>query len=212
MRSIIHVLSTELFGASLTLDAFPVKKHLTGIGMSDWGEYARRLSKKFNYRNTFYHKEPRLDITNLYDQELESYDFVISSDVFEHVVPPVGKAFHNLYKIMRPGGVCIFTVPYTLSGTTVEHFPDLFDYVISERENNYYLRNATKAGNEQIFDSLVFHGGPGSTLEMRVFSQQSLLECCHAAGFSSTVIYGEPFFKFGIYWPQPWSLPMALRR
>src|SRR3712207_6181027 len=62
-RSVIHVLSMELFGESLALPDFPMSSSITGIGMSDWHGYAMSLAHKFDYRNTFYHKGPKLDIT-----------------------------------------------------------------------------------------------------------------------------------------------------
>ena len=34
--------------------------------------------------------------------------------------------------------------------------------------------NWTADGRIETFDDLVFHGGPGSTLEMRVFSEDAL--------------------------------------
>ena len=56
--------------------------------------------------------------------------FIISSDVFEHIPPPTSKAFSNLYKILRPCGIVILTVPYKSFGETIEHFPNLFNYEI----------------------------------------------------------------------------------
>jgi len=44
-RSIIHILSIELFGKSLTLPEFPYDKQISGIGMSDWIGYAKNLEK-----------------------------------------------------------------------------------------------------------------------------------------------------------------------
>ena len=79
---------------------FPLSKELKGIGMSDTGEYPNYLEKKFSYQNTFYHKEPRLDITDISDREEEKYNFIISADVFEHLNPPVSKAFVNTKKLL----------------------------------------------------------------------------------------------------------------
>src|SRR5688572_25877901 len=64
-RSIISVLSTELFGQNLALPDFPNRPDIRGIGMTDWGVYASQLAKKFTYTNTFYHTEPKLDITSI---------------------------------------------------------------------------------------------------------------------------------------------------
>lgn len=210
-RSIIHVLSIELFGESLALPDFPTRPDLTGIGMSDWEGYAIPLAHKFNYRNTHYHKEPKLDITSG-DPVLEgTLDFIISSDVFEHVAPPVSTAFENVRKLLKPDGVLIFTVPYGKEDETMEHFPDLHDYQIVQQDDDHVLKNTTKDGVVQTFNQLVFHGGPGATLEMRQFSELPLIEQFKAAGLDSVKIYKAPNFDYGIYWSVDWSLPMAAR-
>jgi SAM-dependent methyltransferase len=168
----------ELFGKSLALPDFPVRHDITGIGMSDWGGYAKPLAGKLNYKNTYYHREPKLDIAaSTIDHALQgTLDFIVCSDVFEHVAPPISTAFENLRKLLKPSGVVIFSVPYGKAGKTVEHFPDLYDYEIVERDGRYVLKNTTKEGVRQTFEHVVFHGGPGAVLEMRQFSESSLLD------------------------------------
>jgi len=78
MRSIIHLLSLELFAESIPLSDFPFQPSLKGIGMSDWDGYAEPLAKKLGYTNTFYHKEPRLDITAIDPDSERTLDFIIS--------------------------------------------------------------------------------------------------------------------------------------
>ncbi len=108
-----------------------------------------------------------MDITDL-DPTLEGqFDFIISSDVFEHVAPPISMAFENVRKLLKPDGVLIFSVPYSKNQETVEHFPGLHNYRIVEAEGHYTLRNITRDGVLQIFENPVFHGGACSTLEMR---------------------------------------------
>ncbi len=85
LRSIIAALSLELFGEIKTIPEMPERKDLAGIGLSDFRVYARPLRKKFSYTNTFYHRRPRLDIMKLKDELKGTADFVISSEVFEHV-------------------------------------------------------------------------------------------------------------------------------
>ena len=68
-----------------------------------------------------------------------------------------------------------------------EHFPDLYDYSIAQLKNDWVLVNRTRDGRLETFDKLVFHGGPGSTLEMRVFSERTLKQMlvdqiCQASG------------------------------
>ncbi len=210
-RAIINVLSLELFGKSLVIADFPTRLDIVGIGMSDHDEYSRRLQQKLGYNNTYYHQEPMLDITSI-DPALEgTLDFIISSDVYEHIPPPVSIAFINARKLLKPNGVFIFTVPYTKEAKTIEHFPHLYHYEILKKNDISILRNITKEGTEQVFDNLVFHGGPGLTIEMRVFSESSLKEEFTKAGFNNIKVYSEPYFDYGIYWEDDLSLPIAAR-
>jgi len=212
MRAIIHMLSMELFGKSIVLKDYPVRQDIKGVGMSDWEVYAKVLSKKLDYSNTFYHQEPKLDITDISEDMCESMDFIISSDVYEHVLYPVSRAFDNTRRLLKEKGVFIFTVPYTKEGgSTVEHFGELHDFEIINNNGNYLLKDIDVAGNERIFQDLVFHGGPGSTLEMRVFSEESLMDEFKKSGFNRVKVYNEPYMKYGIYWDVDWSLPMAAR-
>lgn len=210
-RAVINALSIMLFKKSLCITDFPVRPDIAGIGMSDWEGYALPLAKKLDYKNTYYHKEPVLDITSPRHELEGTLDFVISSDVFEHIAPPVSKAFENVRRLLKPGGAFIFTVPYIKEGVTIEHFPDLHEYKIMRSDFDYVLKNTAKDGREQIFDKLSFHGGPGVTLEMRVFSESSLIEECRKAGFARTIIFNEPCFEHGIYWHHDNSLPMAAK-
>lgn len=208
MRSVIHALSIVLFGESLALPDFPARPDVRAIGLSDWNGYAIPLAQKLHYTNTFYHKEPRLDITSI-DPALENtLDVLISSDVFEHVAPPVSLAFQNAYKLLKPGGTLILTVPYTLDAETVEHFPDLYRYKVSSVENRRLLHNTTRDGREQTFEQLVFHGGAGETLEMRIFSLDGLSRELKGAGFCGLTILDGPGFQHGIYTKDNWSLPI----
>jgi hypothetical protein len=210
-RAMIHVLSRELFGQSLALPDFPRRPELVGMGMSDWEGYAGLLAQRLSYTNTYYHREPRLDITAIDPARAGTLDFLIASDVFEHIAPPVSRAFENARRLLKPTGVLVFSVPYTKAGATVEHFPDLHDYRIVEEGGRQVLRNTTREGVLQVFRDLVFHGGGGATLEMRVFSESSLLDDVRRAGFGRVTIYRDPDFDHGIFWSEDWSLPLAAR-
>ncbi|MFO1323107.1 MAG: methyltransferase domain-containing protein [Burkholderiales bacterium] len=208
-RAMAYLVTKEVLGRPLPLPEVPVHKEIAGIGLSDAESYARPLAEKFDYENTFYHTEPRLDIAAIDPPRVGRYDFVIASDVFEHVVPPVALAFANARRLLKPGGKFIFTVPFTLDADTREHYPDLHDWSIAERDGTWTLTNRTRDGCAQTFTDLVFHGGPGSTLEMRLFSRAALEREFAHAGFSRVRIADEPYLPFGIHWPEPWSVPMV---
>jgi SAM-dependent methyltransferase len=121
----------------------------------------------------------------------------------------VEKAFANLRRLLKPGGLLVFTVPFAMQGDTVEHFPDLHQYSIENRGGTYVLVNTTADGRCEEHANLVFHGGPGSTLELRLFSESSLRRNLEGAGFGRIAFHREPCFKWGIYWKAPWSVPIT---
>jgi hypothetical protein len=209
LRSIIHLLSLSLLGKSIPLREFPDDKNIKGIGMSDFIPYARILASKLNYTNTYYHQEPRFDVTKISPELFNSLDFIISSEVFEHIASPVSIAFDNVYKVLKKHGKFIFTVPFVLEGETIEHFPDLHNYHIYSDENGYKMDNEKANGEKETFDKLIFHGGPGATLEMRIFSRNGVVQELNKARFADIHIMEENCIEYGIYWQQKWSLPIV---
>jgi SAM-dependent methyltransferase len=201
-----------LFGAALALPDFPTLKGLRGLGMSDSTELAKRLAEKFDYTNTFYHQAPRFDVTQVSPNDVGRYDFIVSSEVMEHVPTPVERAFENLSRMLKPDGLLLLTAPYTLDGKTVEHFPQLHQYALAAPGGRTVLVNRREDGSLETFENLVFHGGGGSTLEMRVFSEQSLCEALRAAGIDSVQVASSDVPEFGVEHAETWSLPIAARK
>jgi SAM-dependent methyltransferase len=210
-RSVIHALSCELFGVSLAIDDFPHRFDLQGMGLSDWDGYSDRLASRLSYRNSFLHKPPVLDIVEGAHELEDSLDFVIASEVFEHVDPPVSTAMRTVVRLLKPGGTFILTVPYGDGAFTHEHFPTLHEYSIEGEGEHTTLRNVRPDGSVEVFEDLRFHGGPGSTLEMRFFARRALMLELLTAGFDSLSFYG-PVRSRGIYWEESdWGLPIAAR-
>lgn len=212
LRSLAWLISDELFGLPMVFPDFPTIKSWTAIGMSDVKDFAKPLQEKFSYTNTYYHAPPVFDITKPDPQMECKFDFIISSEVLEHVPVPVEAAFDTLYRMLKPNGVLFLTVPYSLEATTIEHFPELHDFSVTALKDRWVLVNRTRDGRLQTFDDLVFHGGPGSTLEMRVFNESTLRRILSEAGFESIRIRGESYPEFGILPDNPWSLPIAARK
>lgn len=210
-RALVHVLSSELFGRSLALPDFPASLAIRGAGMSDWDGLVRGLAAKFSYTNTYYHRAPKLDITDPDPRWLGALDFLICSEVFEHVAPPISRAFANARRLLRPGGVLVFSAPYGLQVETLEHFPDLHHYELFKRDGGTWLRNRTRAGEVQEFRNLIFHGGPGTTLEMRRFALDALLAEFERAGFAPPRVWGDDALGWGIHWSDRLSLPISAR-
>jgi SAM-dependent methyltransferase len=209
-------LSMELFGIRLSLADFPRVKSWRGLGTSDSSQYANRLGEVFDYRNTFYDREPRFDLGKLDpedpSQQPNQYDFILSSEVLEHVAPPVHEAFRNAYNLLKPGGVLVLTVPYHLD-EPMEHFPDLHEYGLAEIGNRMVLVNRTRAGEMQVREDLSFHrSGSEKALEMRIFTEEMLRNALAVAGFGSVKVHAANYRPFGIVPAESWALPIAARK
>lgn len=93
-----------------------------------------------------------------------------------------------------------------MSGPTTEHFPELNDWKILQREGEYVLEDKSKDGTVSVFTDLIFHGGPGQTIELRVFSINALRENFEKAGFHKIEVLETNVPEFGLFYPEKWSL------
>jgi methyltransferase family protein len=211
-RAIARLVVRELTGRDCALPDLPRSKQWRGLGLSDAEAYADLFAAKFDYVNTHFHTEPRLDIANADVARYGGRDFIVASDVFEHVAPPVARAFACARALLNESGKLIFTVPFSLDPDTVEHFPELHDWSVVECEGRWRLENRTIDGHTTTHENLIFHGGLGATLEMRLFSQAALVREFERAGFSRVRIAAESCLPFGIHWPMPWSVPIVAYR
>ena len=142
-------------------------------------------------------------------EDFGKYDFIISSDVFEHVPPPSITAFKGAINLLKPGGALILTVPFSNEEETIEHFPDLNDYkVVQFQDDEFILVNRDVNGGYKVYENLVFHGGPGTTLEMRVFCRKDITQKFKDAGFQTFEYFDSDVSQYGILHKVNWSLPM----
>lgn len=211
-RALAALVSSEIFGLPMPLPEFPPLKGIRAIGMSDSPALAARLAEKFDYTNTFYHQSPFFDLTQPGHRDFGRYDFILSSEVLEHVPPPMEAAFATLARLLKPDGLLLMTTPYRIDGMTEEHFPELYQYTLASPGGRTMLVNRRRDGTVETFENLVFHGGCGSTLELRVFTEPSLREMLTGAGFASVHAATESYPEFGVEHSETWSLPMAARK
>jgi hypothetical protein len=210
LRAMMNALSVELFGLPLLLADFPVLKSIRGLGLSDNRECATVWADKFDYRNTFYHQEPRLDVTRAgSDEDHGAYDFILAGEIFEHVPPSVDDTLTNVRSLLKPDGFLVLTVPYSTEATTREHFPMMKDYRVVSVGEHVALLNRTAAGEWQVFDDVVFHGGDGSTLEVRLFSEAGLTDALSTAGFGRVQYMTDEHPPFGILHEGSWGVPIV---
>lgn len=175
------------------------------IGISDGYLLAKSISKIYGswYVNYNYTAEPKLDIKNIPREKFGTADFIICSEVLEHVSPPVSEAFEGLYKLLRENGVLILSVPHgDQYSNHLEHYPINLAYALDETDP-LKLIGTDERGDNFVFDNLTFHGGEGFTVEFRVFSERSLIENLKTAGFSTWASVKNNRI-IGAVW-EPWS-------
>jgi SAM-dependent methyltransferase len=208
-RAVVLALSRALFGSDLTLPEFPTLKSLRGFGLSDSDVYSEPLERRFSYTNTFYHRDPGFDLLRPDKREFGRYDFVICSDVLEHVSEPISVAFATLAKLLKPSGVLVLTVPYSLAPETIEHFPFLAESVLAEVNDRTVLVGRTESGEYRVFEDLHFHGGTGATLERRIFSDHDIRAALTTAGFIHVRMDTVGSRAYGVCFVNPCSLPIV---
>jgi len=211
LRSVLLVLSRALFDADLPLVEFPTLKSIRGIGISDSEVYASGLEQAFSYHNTYFHKEPKFDLREPDEREFGKYDFVVCSEVLEHVAPPVDRAFETLARLLTPTGILILTLPYSIDATTIEHFPGSAEFALVEINDKTILVSGDQE-TYRVFDQLSFHGGHGSTVEMRLFSESDIRKRLFSAGLADVRIGTKSSKEFGVVFSGPCSLPITASR
>jgi SAM-dependent methyltransferase len=186
LREVVAAVSREILGTQAPARDWPVRDDLVGIGFSDSEIYSPYLARATSYTNTWFHQDPRVDVTDLASFAGRRYDFAVCSDILEHVPAPADGAFGNLFAILNPGGTLVFNVPMR-DGRTVEHYPELTTFDTFEESNGWALSGTRPDGSEFRANGVVFHGGPGTTAEMRIFGRDDVRRLLDEAGFVEVV-------------------------
>lgn len=212
ISALVHLACEIIHGDCTPLDEQPVRKDFMILGLSDSPVFAGRFAEKYSYTNTFFHKEPVLDITRPGVGHLGRYDLLISSEVFEHVTGPSPTAFAGAFSVLKPGGHLLLTVPFVNVGEDREHYQGVIGYTARRMaEGGWVAELEFEDGSFRTDHSAIFHGGPGLTLEMRLFNRKRLLEELAGAGFVDIVVHDENMPQFGINWG-PASRPVTARK
>jgi SAM-dependent methyltransferase len=82
--------------------------------------------------------------------EDNSFDWVLHSETLEHV-PDFQSAWGEIYRVLKPGGVCIFTIPIVLDGrksrkrarlvdgVVIHHLPASYHGLVGEEKSDYLV-------------------------------------------------------------------------
>jgi SAM-dependent methyltransferase len=169
-RAVMHVLGEVIGTAGLPVFSWPSRKDLVILESSARGPHPVMLADKFDYYGTEFNPEkiasaPRsyADFQSLHYAD-GTFDLVIASDVFEHIRDD-HKAFREIYRVLKPGGSLILTVPYN------HDQPATIQRVDTAGKTDVHLLEPE------------YHGGGGQTLAYRNYGRD-LLSLIRGAGFS----------------------------
>ncbi len=93
------------------------------------------------------------------------------------------------------------SIPGALSGTASVPIVPLGDTAV--------LINRRRDGSLEITDELLFHGGPGATLEMRQLSPGELREKLLASGFRGVEFLNDDLPRIGVFFDPEVSQPLV---
>lgn len=207
-RQIAHCVTLGMLGQSVPLPSVD-RKDVRGVGLSDANTITGALATAFSYTNSYYHQQPLLDICAPAPHWIGSVNFLVSSDVFEHVPNPVAKAFSGAYDVLQDNGLLVLTVPFDDRPGTTEHFPDIMAFETISFDGEWLLIGKQADGRFQVHQDPVFHGGPGTTVEMRFFGLTDLIENLRNAGFVDIHVHTDPVVEYGIFPPHQQGLPIT---
>jgi Methyltransferase domain len=118
-RSILRTFARHRARSIADVVTEPEFRRLTIFEPGDRGPFRRYFKKLDRYSWSIYDPSARPgekrdgvaceDLMNL-SFERESIDLVVTSDIFEHVRHPE-RGFAEVYRVLRPGGAHIFTIP-----------------------------------------------------------------------------------------------------
>ncbi|WFU12350.1 hypothetical protein QA646_20790 (plasmid) [Rhizobium sp. CB3090] len=184
-RGVVKAVQQFVFkDATRPLNIQPPIPNIRGIGMSDWRGYADEFSRICDFQNTYYHMEPFLDVTDaISSTNYTDLDFVVCSEVLEHVLGPVTNSLQNIFGMLKSGGILVLTVPSLEGYETIEHYPHLQSFEIVHTGGLYSIVNRRPDGAIEHYVNPAFHGGPGTVLEMRIFGEGDLLSMLRHVGF-----------------------------
>lgn len=187
-RMVIHILGEVLGFSCLPLIKWPRNPQLRILETSGCRAHPHFLERLYDYYNTFYDPEQlsKSDVDHRRYADVqalpygdESFDVVISSDVFEHVRDD-DKGFQEILRVLKPGGVFILTVPFL------------------GLETNTIIRVQPSSSGDIYLMPPEYHGSPeGGALVYRIYGGKDLVPKLRMLGFDVKFVEAE-YPNYGI--------------
>lgn len=118
------------------------------------------------------HIDYNIDISAMKTIADASFDCVIACDVLEHVPDHIG-AIHEVYRVLKPGGYCVFTIPQK---DRLKHtYEDLSITSPKERERAFGQVDHLRIYGDDFVDMLT-NGGFGVTAVDETFFAKDVVE------------------------------------
>jgi len=155
-----------------------------GIGCSDDPVLAAAFSAQFDYLNTYLHRAPKVDLCEPPAALRGQLDFIVCSDVLEHVPPVPERALAGMVSLLGLAGVAVLSVPMSMQGATREFYPGMVSYSTRPDRSIDWVDHA---GNQHHDPNPEYHGGAGRTLAFRLWSRMGIEESLRSVGFTEVV-------------------------
>ena len=165
-----------------------------GLGISDDINVASRVATKFFYSNSYYDVFPLLDIRKVPSVAKRAFEFVICSDVLEHIDTGLDFAVEGIASMLKPNGFAVISVPILVDQANLEFYPNLSTFEILNGEVHWTDTN----GEKMVDTNPEFHGGRGQNLAFRQFTDDSITSTLLNNGFSK-IIKGMTAKKYGVH-------------
>ena len=179
VRAVAQALLRGLKIPPASIANIPQEWSRVGLGISDNPVLSSALSSRFDYTNSYYHKFPKLDITHLPIDLHEQFEFVICSDVLEHVPPPAESGIIGINRLLKAGGVAVVSVPVGALDDTDEYYPNLLKWM----EHDGVVEWSDTSGAHHVDREPEYHGGEGQTLAFRLWNASALVKSFLNNGF-----------------------------
>lgn len=129
------------------------------------------------------------DVQNLLFED-QSFDVCTSTDVFEHIADD-GKAFAELHRVLKPGGLAMFTVPLDIRSNTVERAKVVNGAIEHLMEPEYHGDHIRGLG--QVFCFRNYGTDITTRLELAGFQRAEIITSCQALwwGYGRSVVVAE---------------------